>query len=252
MQIIPAIDIREGKVVRLIQGDVGLETVYSDSPVAMAEKWASFGVGLIHIVDLDGALEGSLKNLPIVKEIVRSVKAKIELGGGIRDEATIKAVIDAGVDKVIIGTKALDEQFLEKVAKKFRERIIVSVDAKEGMVHSRGWVFKTKITAVDLVKKAEGLGIGRINYTDISKDGTLEGPNIKSLQKLVNSTEIDIVAAGGVSTIDDIKNLKPLEKDGLVGIIVGKALYENTVDLAEAIRVCGGADPMVKGQGVRV
>lgn len=238
MKIIPAIDIRGGKVVRLIQGDVELETVYSDSPMEIAEKWAAFGVDLIHIVDLDGAIEGKLKNLDIVKEIVKNIKPKVEFGGGIRDESAIKTVLDAGVDKVVIGTKALDEKFLEKTEKKFKDKIIVSIDASEGLVRTKGWVFATNVRAIDLAKKVEGLGIKRINYTDISKDGTLEGPNIKSLQDLLKATKIEIVASGGISTIDDIKNLKPLEKDGLVGIIIGKALYENTIDIKEAMKIC--------------
>ncbi len=238
MIVIPAIDIRGGKVVRLIQGDVGLETIYSDSPTEMAEKWAAFGVKMIHIVDLDGAIEGSLKNFSLVKEIIKTVKTKVELGGGIRDEAVIKMVLDSGVDKVVIGTKALDEKFLEKVEAKFKDRIVVSIDAREGLVYAKGWVLKTRVTAIDLAKKIESLRIKRINYTDISKDGTLEGPNIRSLQNLLKSTKIDVVASGGISTIDDIKNLKKLEKDGLVGVIIGKALYENTIDLKEAIKIC--------------
>lgn len=238
MKVIPAIDIRGGKVVRLIQGDIGLETVYSDSPAETAAKWAAFGVELIHIVDLDGALEGSLKNFDLVKEIIKTIKTKVEFGGGIRDEATIKTALDAGVEKVVIGTRALDEKFLEKAAAKFKDKIVVAIDAREGAVYAKGWVFKTKVSAIDMAKKMEGLGVRCINYTDISKDGTLEGPNLKSLQRLLKATKVDIVASGGISTIDDVKNLKALEKDGLVGIIIGKALYENTIDLKEAIRVC--------------
>ncbi len=238
MQVIPAIDIRGGKMVRLIQGDVELETIYSDSPFEIAEKWASFGVEMIHVVDLDGALEGNLKNLDIVKEIVKKIKPKVELGGGIRDESAIKAVLDAGIEKVVIGTRALDEKFLVKVEKIFKDKIVVAIDAREGIVYSKGWVFKTKMSAIELAKKAQGLGIARINYTDISKDGTLGGPNIKSLEKLLKSTKVNVVASGGISTIDDVKTLKVLEKDDLVGLIIGKALYENTLDLKEAIKIC--------------
>jgi len=141
----------------------------------------------------------------------------------------------------------LDEKFLEKVESEFKDKVVVAIDAREGIVHTKGWVFKTKVSAIDLAKKIEVLGIKRINYTDISRDGTLEGPNLKSLQRLLKSTKIDIVASGGISTIDDIKNLKTLEKDGLVGVIIGKALYENTINLTEAIRVCSNDT-----QGVRV
>ncbi|MBI5143898.1 MAG: 1-(5-phosphoribosyl)-5-[(5-phosphoribosylamino)methylideneamino]imidazole-4-carboxamide isomerase [Candidatus Omnitrophica bacterium] len=238
MKVIPAIDIRGGKVVRLIQGAVELETVYSEAPLEIAEKWASFGVDLIHVVDLDGAMEGTLKNLDIVKAIVKKIRPKIELGGGIRDEATISEVLDMGVDKVVIGTKALDEKFLDKIKDKFRERIVVAIDARGGIVHTKGWAFVTKVKAIDLAKKVEGLGIKRINYTDISKDGTLQGPNIKSLKELLKATHIEIVASGGISTIEDVRGLKALEKNGLAGVIIGKALYENTIDLKEALKVC--------------
>ena len=238
MKIIPAIDIRGGKVVRLIQGNMELETVYSDSPVEIAERWASFNVELIHIVDLDGALEGQLKNLDIIKEIIKKIKPKVEVGGGIRDEAAIKEVLDAGADKVVIGTKALEGDFLEKAVKRFKNKIVVAIDAREGLVYSKGWVFMTKVSAIELAKKAEAAGVKCINYTDISKDGTLEGHNTRGLEKLLKAVKIDVVASGGISNIDDVKRLKGLEKDGLCGMIIGKALYENQLDLKEAIKVC--------------
>lgn len=238
MNIIPAIDIRGGKVVRLIQGAVELETVYSEAPLEIAEKWASFGVELIHVVDLDGALQGELKNLDIIKTIVKNIRPKVELGGGIRDEATIKRILDMGVDKAVIGTKALDEKFLDKIKTEFRDRIVVAIDASRGIVHTKGWVFVTKVKAIDLARKVEALGIKRINYTDISKDGTLQGPNIKSLKEILKATDIEIVASGGIATMDDVRELKALEKDGLAGVIIGKALYENTIDLKEALKVC--------------
>ena len=209
MKVIPAIDIRGGKVVRLIQGDVELETVYSNSPLEVAQKWASFGVDLIHVVDLDGAMEGELKNFDLVKDIVKNIKPKIELGGGIRDEATIKTILEMGVDKVVIGTKALDERFLERLKEEFKDKIIVSIDASQGIVHTKGWAFVTKVKALDLARKVQDLGIKRINYTDISKDGTLQGPNIKSLKELLKASSIEIVASGGISTIDYLKILKP-------------------------------------------
>ena len=238
MILIPAIDIKGGKVVRLTQGKFSQETVYSDSPVEMALKWASFGVGMIHIVDLDGAKAGSPKNLGIVKKIAQSVGVKIELGGGIRDEESVKAALDAGVAKVVLGTKALDEQFLWNIAAKFRDNLVVGIDASDGFVHTKGWVFKTDMKATDLARRIASLGIRTINYTDISKDGMLEGPNIDSLREMLMIGGLDIVAAGGVSNIGDIRKLKALEKDGLTGVIVGKALYEGKIDLAEAVGVC--------------
>jgi len=238
MIAIPAIDIKGGKVVRLTQGKFSQETVYSDSPVETARKWASFGVSMIHIVDLDGARTGSLKNLGIVKEIARSVSARIELGGGIRDEESVKAALDAGVAKVVLGTKALDEQFLWNIAAKFRDNLVVGIDASGGLVHTKGWVFRTDMKATDLARRIAALGIRTINYTDISKDGMLEGPNTDSLGEMLRVGALDVIAAGGISTIDDIKKLKALEKDGLKGVIIGKALYEGRIDLAEAVRVC--------------
>ncbi len=238
IQVIPAIDIKGGKVVRLTQGRPSDETIYFDSPLEVAQNLASFGVGLIHIVDLDGALKGRPKNLAIIKRIAKSIKPKVELGGGIRDEATIKKVLDSGVEKVVIGTKALDEKFLKRVAGLFKERIVVGIDAREGIVHTKGWQDKTTVKAIDLAKEIECSGIKRINYTDISRDGMLEGPNIDSLRELLKATSLDVIAAGGISNIDDLKQLKLLEGDGLRGVIIGKALYENKIDLGEAIEVC--------------
>ena len=238
IQIIPAIDIRHGRVVRLEQGAARKETVYPDSPVEMAKKWASLGAELIHVVDLDGAMEGNLKNLDIVKAITKAVKIKIELGGGIRSEESIKKALETGVSKVVIGTKALDEKFLKKIAKDFKDKIVVGIDSSNGFVSTKGWLFKTKIKATDLVKKVEEAGIRTVNYTDISRDGMLEGPNIDSLRAILRASKLDIVASGGVSTIEDVLRLKALEAEGLKGIIIGKALYEKRIDLAEAIKIC--------------
>lgn len=238
MIIIPAIDIKGGKVVRLVQGKFSKETVYSDSPIEMARKWASFGVEMIHVVDLDGAAEGRLKNLDTIKEIAKNVKSKIELGGGIRDEEAIKRVLEAGVAKVVIGTKALDEVFLWHVAAKFKDAIVVGIDARDGIAYTKGWAFETKTRVADLVRMIEKCGVRTINYTDISKDGMLSGPNIDSLREILGQTKMDVIASGGISGIEDIKRLKQLEKDGLRGVIIGKALYENRIDLAEAIKVC--------------
>ena len=239
MLVIPAVDIKGGKVVRLIQGAAEKETVYPGTPVEMAEKWASFGAKMLHIVDLDGALQGELKNLRAVSEIVKAVDIKIELGGGIRDIGTIERVLDAGVQKVCIGTKAIDREFLGAVSESaFREMIVVSVDARGGLVHTKGWVEKTDITAADLVEEVAKFGITTVNYTDISKDGMLKGPNIASLKSLLSIAALDIIASGGISTIEDVKKLKALEGDGLKGMIIGKALYEGKIDLGEAIKIC--------------
>lgn len=238
MLVIPAIDIRGGRVVRLAQGSADKETVYPYSPLETAEKWASLGASIIHIVDLDGAMSGRLKNLTIVETIAKRVKPRIELGGGIRDEAAIMLVLDSGIDKAVIGTRALDEKFLKVIARRFKDRVAVAVDARDDMVHIKGWASKTKMAVIDLVDIIERSGITTINYTDISKDGMLEGPNIDSIKAVLKTTGLDVIAAGGVSSIEDVRNLKALEKEGLKGMIIGKALYEGKIDLTEAIEIC--------------
>jgi phosphoribosylformimino-5-aminoimidazole carboxamide ribotide isomerase len=238
MKVIPAIDIRGGKVVRLRQGKAEDETVYFDSPIEAAKMWVSAGADFIHIVDLDGAMEGDFRNLGIIREISGQIKAKVEVGGGIRDEETIKRILDSGVEKVVIGTKALDKKFLSEIVKNFGDRIVVGIDARDDLVYTKGWLLRTRTKAVDLVKIIAGMGVKTINYTDISRDGMLQGPNIASLKAILGAAKISVIAAGGVSNIEDVKKLKVLEPEGLKGMIIGKALYEKTIDLGEAIKIC--------------
>ena len=238
MRVIPAIDIRGGKVVRLLQGDYAKETVYSDSPLDYAKKWDRCGAKMIHIVDLDGALEGKLKNEEVMRRIAAEVNADIELGGGIRDEKTIENVLAAGVDRVVLGTSALDEGFVKRMGWRFGKKIIVGIDAKDGIVRTKGWIQNTHFLAVDFARRLEDTGIGGIIYTDISRDGMLEGPNIAELEAMLKATSVGVVASGGVSTLEDITELKALESRGLAGVIIGKALYEGKIDLAEAIQIC--------------
>lgn len=240
MIVIPAIDIRGGKVVRLTQGAGEKETVYNDSPLSVAKEWESCGASLIHVVDLDGALEGNFRNLELVGKIASGVRAKIEMGGGIRDEITIRMLLEVGVEKVVLGTKALDDDFLKNCIAKFGKRIVVGADARDGMIHTKGWLFKTKMRGVDFARRAERMGAHTINYTDISRDGMLTGPNLNGIQELLDATSLDIVAGGGISSIGDVKRLKALSsgRKRLAGIIIGKALYEKTIDLREAISVC--------------
>lgn len=240
MIAIPAIDIRGGRVVRLAQGRFSDETVYGESPVDVAKRWEACGAGMIHVVDLDGAREGAPKNLGLARQIAQAVRAKVELGGGIRDEAAIASAIDAGVSSVVIGTRALDERFLEGALRRFGDKIVVGIDASEGIVVTEGWVHKTKATALELARKVESLGVRTIIYTDVSKDGMLGGPNIGSLKELVSATKMDVVLAGGISSVDDIRRLKGLGLGNLAGVIIGKALYEGRVDLGEAIAACKG------------
>jgi len=238
IRIIPAIDIKGGKVVRLTQGKAEKQTIYYDSPVEVAKMWVGYGIDLLHVVDLDGAIEGRFDNMPLIKEMVKCVEAKIELGGGLRDEALIKEAFDAGVEKAVVGTKAIDAGFLSAIVKKFGGKIVVSIDARDGIVYTKGWLANTGIKAVDLAKKMADIGVKTINYTDIARDGMLEGPNIKSLKEMLSAGSAEIVAAGGISTLEDVKRLKALEGEGLKGMIIGKALYEKTIDLKEAVKIC--------------
>ena len=240
LEIIPAIDLRGGKVVRLRQGRVEDETVYSLDPLSVANRWASYdGVRTIHIVDLDGAITGVLANFDIVRRIANEVKVKVEFGGGLRDEGTIGRVLEAGISKVVVGTKALEKSFLKNIAKRFGDRIVIGIDAKDGVVYTKGWLTNSGTRAKDLAREAAGFGIRTINYTDISRDGMLTGFNIPALKELLEATDIGIVAGGGISTIEDIKRLLPLSADGLSGVVMGKSLYENSIDLAEALKAAG-------------
>ena len=238
MDIIPAIDLMQGKCVRLIQGRYDRRINYSDDPVGQAEHFIAAGAKWLHIVDLEGAKAGRPVNTASIAAIAALGKLKIEIGGGIRDAAAVSLVLNSGIHKAVIGTKALDERFLNAIAKKFKDRIVVAIDAHEGYVHTNGWVSQTKVRVKDLLSTIQEAGIKTINYTDISKDGMLEGPNIESIKEVLAATKLDVIVAGGVSSLEDVKLLKSLEKDGLKGMIIGKALYENKIDLNEAIQIC--------------
>ena len=239
MLIIPAIDIKSGKCVRLFQGRMDKETVYSDDPVSVAKRWEDEGAEFLHIVDLDGAVSGVPKNKEIIESIIKSVKIPLEVGGGIRNIETIKEYFSIGAKKVVIGTVAWENPILiSEVCKVFPERIIVGIDAKNGNVAVRGWEDVTETSASTLAKRFEGMGISGIIYTDISRDGTLSGPNIDSIKSFAKSISIPVIASGGVSDINDIKNIMKLKKHGVTGVIVGKALYSGAVNLREAIELC--------------
>ena len=240
MLIIPAIDIKGGRCVRLFQGRMEQETVYSDDPVSVAKRWEDEGAEFLHIVDLDGAVSGVPKNKEIIESIIKSVKIPLEVGGGIRNIETIKEYFSIGAKKVVIGTVAWENPILiSEVCKVFPERIIVGIDAKNGNVAVRGWEDVTETSASTLAKRFEGMGISGIIYTDISRDGTLSGPNIDSIKSFAKSISIPVIASGGVSDINDIKNIMKLKKHGVDGVIIGKALYSGSVNLREAIKLVG-------------
>ncbi len=236
MLIIPAIDIKGGKVVRLKRGDFKEETIYSSNPLEIALKFVSLGARLIHIVDLEGALFGELKNISVVEEISKAVGVPIEFGGGVRDIETIVKILKKGVNKVVLGTKACeDEGFIKEALKDFRDRLIISIDERSGRVATDGWSIISSLKTLDLAKKMEGLGVKSLIYTDISKDGTLSGPNIKRIKTILGSVKIPVVVCGGISSLEDIKKLKQLQPRGPSGVIIGKALYEGKINLKEAI-----------------
>jgi len=238
MIIIPAVDIKNGRCVRLLQGRKDEETVFSNDPVKMAMKFNDEGAELIHVIDLDGAFEKSPQNINSIKKIIESVKAGVQVGGGIRDKKTIRMFIDLGAKRVIIGTEAIKNPKLVKDAcKEFPGRIDVGIDARNGMVAIEGWTETTKIKAVDLAKQFEDCGVAAINFTDIFRDGMQTGPNIKETTIIAESVSIPVVASGGVSTIEDIKKLIQLEKFGVTGIITGRALYSKNLNLIEAIEL---------------
>ena len=238
MIIIPAVDIKNGKCVRLVQGRKEDETVFSDDPAAMAEKWAQAGAELIHVIDLDGAFEKSPQNLAAIRKILQTVDTPIQVGGGIRNESTVRRFLDMGVERVIVGTEAINHpEFVERISGMYPGRIIVGIDARKGLVAIEGWTETTRVKAVDLAKRFENCGLAAVNFTDIHRDGMQTGPNIEETRRLAEAIHIPVVASGGVATIQDIHNLLPLEAVGVIGVITGKALYSGTLDFKEALRV---------------
>lgn len=241
MIVIPAIDLKEGNCVRLEQGLMERDTVFNDDPGAQARAWQDQGAELLHIVDLDGAFAGEPKNLSAIEMIVRAVTIPTQLGGGIRDLATIEAYLALGIGRVIIGTAAQrNPELVKEACAKFPERIVVGIDAKNGMVAVQGWAEVTGITAVELAKKFEGFGVSAIIYTDISRDGMLQGPNIEATRQLAEAINIPVIASGGLSSLKDIENLMEIESSGVTGVITGKAIYTGAINLAEAIRIGKG------------
>lgn len=236
MHIIPAIDLKDGQCVRLQQGRKEAVTVYSGDPYATAKKWESCGAKMLHVVDLDGAFTGRQKNLAKILEIRKAVKMMIEVGGGIRDITTADKLISAGIDRVILGTSALeDSEFLITACNNFPGKIFVGIDAKEGKVAVRGWEEVSSIDACEFAQRIETIGVSGIIYTDISRDGMLTGPNISALQEMVTTVKIPVIASGGIATIEDIKQLLKIKH--LWGAITGKAIYSGSLDLREAIRL---------------
>jgi phosphoribosylformimino-5-aminoimidazole carboxamide ribotide isomerase len=241
MIILPAIDLKEGRCVRLEQGLMDKDTVYNDDPGAQARIWQEQGGELLHIVDLDGAFAGVPKNKAAIRAIVEAIDIPSELGGGIRDLQTIEAYLELGIDRVILGTVAKENPALvAEACKKFPGHIVVGIDAKDGLVAVRGWADVTEKLATEMAREMEDFGVTAIIYTDIARDGMMQGPNIEATRQLAESINLPVIASGGLSSLDDIRRLMAIESSGVTGVITGKAIYSGAIDLREAVRLTRG------------
>lgn len=241
MYLLPAIDLKDGKCVRLKQGDMNQATVFGNDPAERAKSFAEQGAEWIHIVDLDGAFAGKPVNTRPVEDILKSVDVKIELGGGIRTPDAIERWLDKGVTRVILGTAALrDPEFVKSACRLFPDRVAVGIDAKDGFVAVEGWAETSAVTAVDLARKFESAGVCTIIYTDIARDGVLTGPNLPATVALAKSVSIPVIVSGGVSSLDDIRNCKARENDNIAGVIAGRAIYDGRFTVAQAIQTLKG------------
>ncbi len=239
MIILPAIDIKNGKCVRLYQGDFNTVEQVASCPIETALSFQNQGATYLHMVDLDGAKVATLSNKDIFIEVSKQTNLRIEVGGGIRDVNSATFYLENGIDRVILGSVAVKNPSLVKeLVKEYKDRIIVGIDAKNGMVQTEGWLDSSEVNYIDLAREMESIGVKHIVYTDISKDGTLAGPNLNELEMINKSVDINIIASGGISNIDDIKALKRLN---MYGVICGKSLYKNTLDLKEALAIANAA-----------
>ncbi|MCC6758363.1 MAG: 1-(5-phosphoribosyl)-5-[(5-phosphoribosylamino)methylideneamino]imidazole-4-carboxamide isomerase [Candidatus Omnitrophica bacterium] len=239
MIIFPAIDINGGKVVRLRQGEFSDVTEYSLDPLAVAQKWVASGARWLHIVDLDGALHGEMKNFDIIEKITKSVSVPIQVGGGIRTVLEIEKLLQSGVKRVVLGTRAVqDQEFLKKVLAFGKEKIAVSLDCKDGKVTQRGWTETTQLKGTDFARELEHLGLQCLIYTDVKRDGMLTGPNYEALSEILTTVKIPVIASGGIANLNDIKKLLAIKPRSVLGAITGKAIYEGKLDLKEAVELC--------------
>lgn len=236
MLLIPAIDLKDGRCVRLRQGDMNDETVFSDDPLAMAAQWVEAGGRRLHLVDLNGAVQGFPVNAEIIGDIVKAhPEVPVQVGGGIRDLDTIQAYLDVGVQYIIIGTQAVREpQFVHDACQRFPGRIIVGLDARDGKVATDGWAKTSEHSAGEMAKRFEQAGVESIIFTDIGRDGMMRGVNVEATRQLAQQIDVPVIASGGVSTLDDVRQLCAVAADGIVGAIIGRAIYEGSLDLAEA------------------
>jgi phosphoribosylformimino-5-aminoimidazole carboxamide ribotide isomerase len=233
--VIPAIDLKDGRCVRLRQGDMAAETIYSLDVPSVAGKWQQAGASVIHVVDLNGAVDGEPRNLPQIEAVIRTVRVKVQVGGGIRNLATVRRYLHAGISRVVLGTAALtDRLFLEQACKEFPRRILLGLDARDGKVAVKGWTTVSETRAIDLLKDLSGYEIGAVIYTDISRDGMLSGPNIEALKEVVAHSSFPVIASGGITRVEDLRAVRSLGSH-IEGAIVGKALYDGKLDYAAAV-----------------
>jgi len=238
MIILPAIDIKDGVCVRLIKGDYRQITSYENTPIDQAKKYFQNGFNNIHIVDIDGALRGRAVNSFIINEIVKKIKSKIQIGGGIRTIDDISRWVEMGVDKVVMGTAAVENiELLETACNKFKNKIAVALDVKDGFIALSGWTKRTNISAIDFIKKIQNFGVSRIIYTDINRDGTKQGPNIKDTVELSSKSTIPLVISGGVSSLEDIKKIKSQSNSNIEGVIVGKSIYDGDIKISDLAKL---------------
>ncbi|MFH1825158.1 MAG: 1-(5-phosphoribosyl)-5-[(5-phosphoribosylamino)methylideneamino]imidazole-4-carboxamide isomerase [Candidatus Firestonebacteria bacterium] len=244
MLIIPAIDIRKRRCIRLAQGNLRDETVFSEQPISVAKLWQLKGAKWIHIVDIDGAITGIPKNLDIVFKIVKTLKIPVQFGGGVRDLDILDKILDGGVERVVLSTSVVSSlDFLKEAYGKYKNKIIVGIDSRKGMVAIKGWKETTNKKALTLAKEVEDIGIKTVMFTDIEKDGMLSGPNFKSIKEIAKSVNIGVIAAGGISTMADVENLLAMEKYGVTGMIIGKALYTGKLELEKVIKLAKDYSP---------
>lgn len=240
MEILPAIDLLDGRCVRLYQGDYQQSQIYHENPVEVARQWAEQGATRLHLVDLDGAKVGQPVNLATIEAIIRAVDIPVQVGGGLRDRASVIKLLEIGVGRVILGTVAVEQpELVASLCQEFPNQIVVGIDARNGKVATRGWLETSTVEATDLAQQMEKLGASAIIYTDIHRDGTLVGPNLDALREIAAPLDIPVIASGGVSALRDLLSLLSLEPLGVNGVIVGKALYTGDVDLKEAISAVG-------------
>lgn len=240
MEVIPAIDLLDGKCVRLYQGDYNQASVFSDNPVEIARQWAAEGATRLHVVDLDGAKEGKSVNLSVIEAIAKAIEIPVQVGGGLRDRLGVTRLLETGVQRAILGTVAVEKpELVSQLCQEFPNQIVVGIDARNGMVATRGWLETSEVAATDLAQRMASQGAAAIIYTDIHRDGTLSGPNMEALRELAEAIDVPVIASGGVSSLTDLLSLLSLESVGVNGVIVGRAIYTGDVSLKEAVRAVG-------------